>query len=406
MISFTLNFAALLLGASAITLQANDGQSHIGSLEKLDQHQAVIRTDDGLQDIPADQLLRITNTELDSSGAEPTITVMLTDGTQIGATAFEMGKKAKIKVVGGVVLEVDPRHLRTVRFQKPGFAGPLEKDWVALLAGVKQGDLLIVRRGGKALSFLEGTVQAVNKDSVDFVFDNDDFQVSREKIEGLSFLTRKVEKVRADQVVYALGSCLFQAKSAQWTDGGFEVELVCGDKLQLPMSMVRVVDFSASRVVYLSTLEPYKLTVTPRLPTSTLSELARRLIYKPGINRSLSGRRLSLPSGNRATPRQYFDHGLAIHSRTELIYRLEDGEYGRLLGMAGLDPDLKQQGSVRLLIEGDDQPLLEELLGPGDPPLPIDVSVARVRRLRILVDYGDKLDAADHLNLCEIRLTP
>ena len=172
------------------------------------------------------------------------------------------------------------------------------------------------------------------------------------------------------------------------------------------MSVVRSVDFAASQIVYLSALEPYKVTVTPRFASAVLGGLANRLIYQPAINKSLSGNQLSLPAQVSGGPRQYFDNGLALHSRTEMIYRIDEGEYGRLQGLAGIDPDLRQQGSVRLVIQGDDKSLLDTGIGPGDSPVPIDVNVEGVRRLIILVDYGDTLDAGDHLNLCEIRLTP
>ena len=74
--------------------------------------------------------------------------------------------------------------------------------------------------------------------------------------------------------------------------------------------------------------------------------------------------------------------------------------------IAGIDPDLEQRGSVRLVIQGDDHVFLDQVLGGNDAPLPINLDISGVARLRILVDYGDELDMADHLNLCEMRLTP
>ena len=394
-----------MLIATAVSLQTGDGQNYVGSLEQLDERGVIFRTETGGHEIPLDHVLRLENNNATETDYRATISVRLTDGTELGATTLEIADQAKIGIVGGTVLNLDPRNLSTIRFQQPKAVTPVDKQWDEFIAGEHEGDLLIVRRGTQSLSYLEGAIRGVSEQSVDFVFDGDDFQVGREKIEGLKFLTRRPAKTRANQLVYVSGGSLFQAESIQWGSDSFDVELMCGQKVRLPLSMVKVVDFAASKIVYLSALEPYKLTVTPRVPTSTIGDLTMRLIYRPGINESLSGRRLSL-AGDSGGPRQYYDRGLALHSRTELIYRIEDGQYERLQGIAGLDPDLKQQGSVHLLIEGDDQPLLSQDIGPDDTRLPINVSVAGVRRLRILVDYGDKLDTADHLNLCEIRLTP
>ena len=197
----------------------------------------------------------------------------------------------------------------------------------------------------------------------------------------------------------------WNAADIYWFGDAVEMELMCGARIRLPQTSIRSIDFAATRIVYLSSLEPYKLTVTPRLTVAPLYDLTRRLIYNPGINQNLSGGRLSLITNRQQRQREYFDHGLALHSRTELIYRLPD-ELSQLQGIAGLDPEIRQQGSVRLVIEGDDRVLLDQTLGANDAPLPINLDITGVARLRILVDYGDELDIADHLNLCEMRLTP
>jgi hypothetical protein len=57
-----------------------------------------------------------------------------------------------------------------------------------------------------------------------------------------------------------------------------------------------------------------------------------------------------------------------------------------------------------LEIKGDGRQLYSGKLTGKDPPAALDVELAGVRRLVILVDFGDDLDVADHLNLCEARI--
>ena len=40
----------------------------------------------------------------------------------------------------------------------------------------------------------------------------------------------------------------------------------------------------------------------------------------------------------------------------------------------------------------------------SEPAKPLDLDVSGVRRLTILVDFGENLDTADHLDLAEARL--
>jgi hypothetical protein len=61
-------------------------------------------------------------------------------------------------------------------------------------------------------------------------------------------------------------------------------------------------------------------------------------------------------------------------------------------------------GNVTLSVFGDDDLLAEHEIDGSDAPLPLDLDVTGVRRLRIVVDYGDNLDTGDWLNLCNARI--
>jgi hypothetical protein len=98
-----------------------------------------------------------------------------------------------------------------------------------------------------------------------------------------------------------------------------------------------------------------------------------------------------------------YEKGLALHSRTEIVYRLPEG-FRRLQMVAGIDDAVRDGGNVRLTITGDGKQLWDEALSGTDKPLPIDLDVSGVRRLTILVDFGLDLDVADHLLLCDARI--
>jgi hypothetical protein len=111
----------------------------------------------------------------------------------------------------------------------------------------------------------------------------------------------------------------------------------------------------------------------------------------------------SLLSGPLQVDGIRYAKGLALHSRTTLVYRLP-GRFRRLVAVAGIDDRVRPRGNVRLVIRGDDRVLLDAAVAGTDPARPLDLDVAGVRRLTILVDFGEDLDVADHLDLCEARL--
>jgi hypothetical protein len=60
---------------------------------------------------------------------------------------------------------------------------------------------------------------------------------------------------------------------------------------------------------------------------------------------------------------------------------------------------------VRLLIRGDNDLLLDMPVSGTDAPKPIDLDLTGVRKLIILVDFGDRASLGDHLDLCNARIT-
>jgi hypothetical protein len=111
----------------------------------------------------------------------------------------------------------------------------------------------------------------------------------------------------------------------------------------------------------------------------------------------------NLQSGPLQIDGKRYAKGLAMHSRTELVYRLAD-RYRRFVAVVGIDDTARPRGNVRLVISGDDRVLFEAVVAGTDVPKPIELDMTGVRRLSILADFGDDLDVGDHLDLCEARL--
>jgi hypothetical protein len=99
-----------------------------------------------------------------------------------------------------------------------------------------------------------------------------------------------------------------------------------------------------------------------------------------------------------------YPRGIAVRSRSELVYRIPEG-MSRFLLTAGIDPATAAQGHVTLEIRGDDQVLWEGTIDGREPPVEIDVELGAARRLQLVVDYGENLDYGDRLHLIEARFT-
>jgi hypothetical protein len=157
----------------------------------------------------------------------------------------------------------------------------------------------------------------------------------------------------------------------------------------------------------LSDLKPASERWTPLVGLPSEATLASEY-GRPRRDRSAYGGPLTLrlddsSSHSPKSPVRTSTKGLAVRSRTELVYRLPPG-FRRFTTVAGIDPATSASGNVRLEIHGDDRLLLEDDIAGHDPPRSIELDISGVKRLKILVDYGRNLDSGDWLNLCDARI--
>ncbi len=86
------------------------------------------------------------------------------------------------------------------------------------------------------------------------------------------------------------------------------------------------------------------------------------------------------------------------------MYRLP-GPFSRFLAVVGIDDAVRPSGKTRLILRGDDNVLLDAVIAGSEPPRTIEFSLAAVRRLTIVVDFGDRLSTGNDLLLCNARLS-
>ena len=179
------------------------------------------------------------------------------------------------------------------------------------------------------------------------------------------------------------------------TAGRLVLSTPSGLEIPRAWSAVRRIEFASDKVLYLSDLPAQTTSWKPFFrPDSQVAVVDQ--YFAPRPDRALDRDPLQL--GGKP-----YRKGLAMHSRTEQVFRLPD-RFQRFKALAGIDDHLRPHGAVRLIIRGDERELFSVRLTGSDPPLPIDLEISGVRRLTILADFAGVLDAGSHLLLCEARV--
>ncbi len=408
-------FAVLALAALApaeVTATKLDGTIASGKLQAWTASEIVLTTAGGPETIPAAELLALQfSTASTADTGKPLLE--LVDGSSLPLADFATtDKRATARLQLPSPAEPQPivvplEQVRAVRLQA------LDADVLPQWQEIRQlgvpSDLLVVsKRGGKSLDHLECVLGRISGTEVEVELDGKQIRVPRSKVAGLIYY-RSDEAAAAAPPCVLIGPDGLRIAATMVRIQGDTLMASTANRLQLawPLSGIASIDLSAGKVAFLSDLEPAAASWQPLVGLPSAASRAAKY-GQPRFNKSASGGPLMLsypegdPSARSAAP-QSFAKGMAIRSRSELVYRLPRG-YSRFLAVAGIEPAAAASGNVLLSIFADDRLLIEQAIAGSDAPLPLDLDVAGVKRLKFVVDYGQNLDTGDWLNLCNARI--
>ncbi len=388
----------IVFGAVPVEVRPLAGPSFRGELVELSAEAVVVQTEGGPRKLDLADLWELTAAQATAPLDRPaTVWVELMDDSLIRGDGYTAAAgTATVRTLTGQPLSIRTAAIRAVRFRDYASAPQFAQRWQEISAAKATGDSLVIRRG-ENLDQLTGAIREVTDDAVQFESDGETVQAKRTKLEGLLYYHPAAAELprRSAQVTDVSGSH-WSVKSLRKAGEQLELVTVAGVSASLPLAHLRRIDFSSGNSQWLDALEPQSVSWRPFIQTRLPNEMAARL-FEPHGPGTPGGHPLLLAG-------QEYDRGLTIRSRTELVYRLS-GEFRQFLAVAGIDDRVRPAGNVRLVISGDDRELFAETITGSDEPMPINVDITGVKRLKILVDFGQQLDLADCLDLCDARIT-
>ena len=388
---------AILLTSATPSFEATtlDGQTLVGPIEELTAQRLSIAAETGRVSIPTAKLLTISPKRRAKLVPDvASVVVELTDGSVIhGVEYVAHGNQARITLARDEVVEAPTSIVRTVMCGASE-SDSLRSEWARVTSMKTDADLLIVR-SGDALDYHKGVLHDVTADSVRFDLDGEVLAVKRSKVYGFVY-----HRGPAGELPPALCQ-ITDAADSQWPARSLEFAsklkwtTPAGLTVSQALENIARIDFSSGKLVYLGDLKPDSVAWTPyfggREPLPAMKQF-----YAPRFNRGFDS--LPLRLGNVE-----YRKGLALHCRTELVYRLPE-RFTHFLAVAGIADAVRPGGKVRLVLRGDDKVLFEAGFGGADAPQTIDLDVTGVRRLTILVDFEEGLNVGSQLLLCNARV--
>jgi hypothetical protein len=392
---FPMILALLLSAPPDFEVQPLEGPRLAGRLIGLDAKQVTVETSSGRVSL---DLAKVASLSARSKPLPPPAKVWidLVEGSALAAEEYTVHEgRARIALAGGDVLELPVHEVAAVRF----LAGPeaLAAQWARILALKAQSDMLVVAKAD-SLDYHKGVLGDVTAVQAHFELDGEPLEVKRSKVYGLIYYHAAAGGPTPEGAYTVLdaGGSRWSVRGLAFSDH-WEWITAGGRTVRRGPEQLAAADLSRGKIVFLSDLVPDSAVYTPLWGME--KELPSRLeLFRPRQDQNMESKPLRIGGKTYAK-------GLWLHSRTEMIYRLP-GRFSRFEAVAGIDDDVRPRGHVRLVIRGDDKVLLDTTVSGNDKDAvhPISLDLSGVRRLVILVDYGDDLDVADHLDLGDARL--
>ena len=413
---------ALVLTTSAFAVAAEvsvtrlDGTNVKGELRQWNAADIVIATATGDERIATNQLASLnwhppgaSPVSVDKNGG----TVELIDGTTLPCKSILIAqsqvtvKLATPKRTDDESLTLPVKQIASIRFRT--LEASLAKQWDEMLRLNLASDVLaVLKKDGKSLDYVEGIMGDVTEDKIEFKLEGETQRVDRAKIAGIAYYRpdRRIARER-QATIHGRSGFRAQAAAVELNQTQLQMTTVAGIKLTWPLDDITSADFSAGKLMYLSDIEPASEKWTPLVGLPSTATLAAEY-GQPRRDKSAYGGPLTLlikadSLADAQENTRTFNKGLAIRSRTEIVYRLPAG-FQRFTALAGIDPATSANGNVRLIISADDRVILDTEIAGNEPAQPVRLEITGAKRLKILVDYGQNLDTGDWLNLCDARI--
>lgn len=403
-------FLSLALADPVVVVQTAERGQLRGTLTALRADQVVIATQDGPVELALDDVESIDPVQPSSDAiAKPDPAqwseLELSNGSVLLARdivvrdrtlfcRFGAPQSGAEKPSGSETFEIPLGEVRRIRLAPR--AAREDESWRMLSELDLNLDALIVRKG-ESLDYVEGVIGDVTAEVVRFTTDGEKIDVKRSKLAGMVF-QRGPAGPAADPIaeVHLRDGVRLRAAAIDGDSQQLLVQTSAKFTAKIPWQQIERVEFTGGKSVYLSDLTPEEQSWQGYFGGAGQPLLAE--YYRPRRNTTFSGGRLTLDG-------REFAKGLALHSRTSVVYDL-GRRFSHLRAVAGIDPAAGGQGNVQLTLSGDGRTLWEDAVVAGQPAKPVEVDLAGVKRLTVMVDYGSNLDLGDHLILGQARLTP
>ena len=390
------------VSAQEVTVVLQNGETVTGPLALLDESRVRL----GEVEYSIDTLNRVDfSSNADSKDANGP-QCFLIDGSRFSLQKWKVvDQNVYLMTPGGTSLSVRTRNVQAIktRTQTPD----LEARWLAMSRqNPTEGDAIMILRNG-SYETLEGRINGVEDERVDFTMDERQARIKLTKLEGLVFYHASGrEMVEPTFILEMKDGSQIEGRRIQVKKEWADVETVAGVKFKTKRTSLRRAVFSVGRVVFLGNVKPASTDWNPLLANSRMTSLLNQLNL-PQANRGFDNQPLELfiRDDEGAIQRRRFKSGYSMKSGSKLAFSVEK-KFTKAKGWVGFAPDARVGGNARIRIRGDGRSLFDKVLvnAENTGAEELELNIEGVSRIVIEVLAHDGRTVGDIFHFGDLRV--
>ena len=377
---------------ASVSVSMLSGPPVVGSLVSADSAKVVVETKTGTVEKSSSDIGRIHFDNKLGSNVPP-VSLLLMDGSKVFGSTLT-GKSIsgwRLKDSSGKEVAIPSKSLKAVLFKS--IEPELENAWRGAILETKNADAVIVQRPGNSVDRIDGVIVQAQEASISFDLDGQQIEIPIEKLIGLVWFQRDLERVKPTIEVNTTEHSVWMAESLSLNSNVLEIKTSQGLSISIPQTKLLNINYASANIRWLSEVASLDAVAEKQIEFRTpIASLDRAFAPRFIVNG-----RAPLPTSLASEKDLYFP------SPGYYMFRVPEG-FSSLQCRVERTDEGQQRTDLTIEVWQDDVRVAERSLAYNSDVTELDIPLKPEKKTKLLVICKSKLMIGTEITWKQPRL--
>lgn len=374
-----------------VTIQMLDGTEYSGALIAATHETLTAEIQGERRELRANEILRLGFASPRAAGGD-TLVLTLVDGSRLRGTKL-VGKESGFEFAdsSGASTPLGPGVVKSLLVRP--VTGELAAAWQEAVQQPVQSDALVLLRPGNATDVIQGVIGEVKDGKVAFELDGQSVDVPFDKLVGVLWFRKALERMKPSIELQLLDSGVIQAATFELKQGKVVYRGPTGIEGSIPIQRLAFANYASANLRWIADLPILESKATHKTPwkepNATLDQAMAPRFH------AVSGE----SSGNAASDK----YDLEFLAPGSFTFRVPEGFQRFRTSFHRVESgDTRTQLDIE--VWQDDEKIVRKPMSPTDDSIDIDCPVTPGKKIRLVVVGAGRLNVGSHVVCRQPRL--